>query len=131
MPIKTIEDHLYKVRIHFIHNESMEESYDFVEKQGKVLSKEDFEESFKSSSGFVFWAEKQDICLILVDDKNIGTLAHEVFHVVDNIFRDKGIKLNKGSCEAYAYYIGKLMEDLVHFVNQQYDGKRKKVKKKK
>jgi hypothetical protein len=130
MPIKTIEDHLYMVRIHFVHNEPVDKAYKFVEKKGNLCSKETFEEHFKVASGFVFWAAKQDIFLILIDDKNIGTLAHEVFHVVDNVFRDKGLKLTEESCEAYAYYIGKLTHDLVNFMNQQYISKQKKAKKK-
>jgi len=35
-----------------------------------------------------------------------GTIAHEIFHVVDMIFRHINISLTKDSDEAYAYLIG-------------------------
>lgn len=41
-----------------------------------------------------------------------GTLAHEIFHAVDFIFRRIGITLSEDSDEAYAYMIGYLTEEI-------------------
>lgn len=40
-----------------------------------------------------------------------GTLAHEIFHAVDYIFRRIRMPLCDESCEAYAYLIGYLTEE--------------------
>lgn len=122
MPIKTISDHLYRVRIHFIYKEPMDKAYQLVAKNGDFCSKEHFEKCFKKASGFVIWAAEQDICLILTANDGqkatAGTAAHEIFHVVDNIFSDKGIRLTESSSESYAYYIGWLMDQLVVFCKE-------------
>ena len=41
-----------------------------------------------------------------------GTLAHEIFHAVDFIFKRIGITLSEDSDEAYAYMIGYLTEEI-------------------
>ena len=41
-----------------------------------------------------------------------GTLAHEIFHVVNNIADRAGLKLNDGSDEAYAYLTGYITETI-------------------
>ena len=41
-----------------------------------------------------------------------GTLAHEIFHAVDFIFRRIGMTLSEDSDEAYAYMIGYLTEEI-------------------
>jgi hypothetical protein len=118
MPTKTISDHLYRVRIHFIYKEPIDKAYQFVAKQGDYCSKEQFDKCFKKASGFVIWANEQEICLILTDhdgNAKAGTIVHELFHVVDHVFRDKGLKLTDESAEAYAYYLGWLMDELVVF----------------
>jgi hypothetical protein len=119
MPTKTISCYLYRVRIHFIYQEPPDKAYQFVKSKGDYYPKESFDKAYKRSSGFVFWANEQDICLVLTHhDGNAmaGTIAHELFHVVDNIFRDKGIKLTEESNEAYAYYLGWLMDQLCAFL---------------
>lgn len=117
MPIKTIWDYLYRVRIHFIYKETADNAYRFIKKQGDFLSKEDFDKNFKKSSGFVFWANEQDICLVLIEWQ-AGTFVHELFHVVDNVLRDKGIKLTEGSSEAYAYYLGWITDKIIPFLTE-------------
>lgn len=46
------------------------------------------------------------------DFKMYGTLAHEIFHVVNNIADRAGLKLNDGSDEAYAYLTGYITETI-------------------
>lgn len=52
------------------------------------------------------------LCIISVKDFDIknpdhmGTLAHEIFHAADLILREKGLRLDDSSDEAWAYLIG-------------------------
>jgi hypothetical protein len=41
-----------------------------------------------------------------------GTLAHEIFHAIEFVFYNVGIKLRRSSDEAYAYCIGYLTEKI-------------------
>ena len=41
-----------------------------------------------------------------------GTLQHEIFHAVDQIFRRIGMNLSEDSDEAYAYMIGYLTQEI-------------------
>lgn len=43
-------------------------------------------------------------------EQEMGSLAHEIFHAVDFIFRHVGIQLSSDSDEAYAYLIGYITE---------------------
>jgi len=47
----------------------------------------------------------------------IGTLAHEVFHVVHSMLQERAVKLrDNDSNEAHAYLIGYLMEEIVKVI---------------
>lgn len=46
------------------------------------------------------------------DGRSHSTLAHEIFHAVDFIMRDIGMKLTEHSHEAYAYLVGYLTEQI-------------------
>lgn len=58
---------------------------------------------WKTSSTFVVWLKSWPKTAF-----HYGVLQHELFHVVDNALRGKGIKLSDESDEAYAY----MMESL-------------------
>lgn len=50
-------------------------------------------------------------CIIYIKDFEdtsycYGTITHEVFHLVHNIMKSRGLKLTDSSEEAYAYLIG-------------------------
>jgi hypothetical protein len=46
-----------------------------------------------------------------------GLLAHEVFHAVQDLLDERGVKLSKkGNNEAHAYLIGWIMEEAVKIV---------------
>lgn len=62
---------------------------------------------WKSNSTFVIWLKHWPVTAF-----QFGVLQHELFHVVDNSLRGKGIKLSDDSDEAYAYTI----EDLTRQV---------------
>lgn len=49
--------------------------------------------------------------------KQYGTLAHEIFHAVDFIFRRIGMTLSEDSDESYAYMIGYLTEEIYKKIN--------------
>lgn len=46
------------------------------------------------------------------DSNMFGTLAHEIFHVVNNIADRAGLKLTDASDEAYAYLTGYITETI-------------------
>lgn len=129
--IKTIEDNLYRVRIHFVYKENCDNSYKLISKKGNYCERDRFNKLFKSA-GFVAWASEQDIFMVLTEEKAcVETLAHEVFHLVDNIFSDKGLKLTDASAEAYAYYMGWLTQQAANFcvaAEQKFKSTNKRVK---
>lgn len=49
--------------------------------------------------------------------KEFGTLAHEIFHAVCFVMKDKGIDLSENSEEAYAYTIGFVMRKITEYAN--------------
>lgn len=44
----------------------------------------------------------------------LGTVAHEGFHLAARILRNRGVPLTEESEEAYAYYLGSLFVQLAH-----------------
>jgi uncharacterized protein YfbU (UPF0304 family) len=118
MPIKTISDYLYRVRIHFIYGETLDIALKAFSRKSKNLKKDWFTDSFNHSAGFVAWAAEQDIFLILPEyPATVETTIHEAFHLVDNIFRRKGLALSEESAEAYAYYLGWITQKLANFLH--------------
>jgi hypothetical protein len=64
---------------------------------------------------------KQSIvyCLYLTDPKDLGIVAHEVFHIVSRVLRNKiGIELSDESEEAYAYLITNICDEIVKINNK-------------
>jgi hypothetical protein len=54
--------------------------------------------------------EKKGLYIIWTRNKNYAHLAHEIFHAVAFIMRDRGLRLSDDSDEAYAYLIEELFE---------------------
>lgn len=52
----------------------------------------------------------------LSSPKDIGTLQHEIFHVVSVPLRSKGFKLSDGSEEAFAHVIGHVTEKVFEYL---------------
>ena len=42
--------------------------------------------------------------------ESINTLVHECYHAAEFVLRDRGVQSNKTTSEAWAYYIGYLVE---------------------
>ena len=58
---------------------------------------------------FIYFAKKPD----LSKPENLGTLAHELLHVVFHLMRASGMRLNEGSEEAYCYLHAQLVDAVV------------------
>lgn len=69
--------------------------------------------------GHTFMFSSGQTIIRLCRGANAGTVAHEIFHAVDFLFRRIRIKLSENSDEAYTYLIG-------YITNQYYTKKSKK-----
>lgn len=54
----------------------------------------------------------------------VATLAHECYHAVEFVLRDRGVASNKSTSEAWAYYLSYLMEKFLTHLKS----KRKRTK---
>lgn len=54
----------------------------------------------------------------------VSTLAHECYHAVEFVLRDRGVASNKSTSEAWAYYLSYLMEKFLTHLKS----KRKRTK---
>jgi len=67
----------------------------------------------KLFAGFTVIVPDKSIVWIWTKDKDIPNLAHEVFHAVDLAMDNRGVRLNDGSDEVYAYQISMLMRKIL------------------
>lgn len=110
----TFYDELYGVNYHLFVGKSESYIKKFVNKTYDVefnLDTSDMEGcccAFHSAKGFTV--------LIILNSKFDGSpaltaiLAHECYHAVEFVLRDRGVSSNKSTSEAWAYYLSYLME---------------------
>lgn len=122
MATKKISDHLYRVYIHFIYRESELEIKKYFKKINKDIDVSFIDDVVTKSSGFCYFSESKEgsnLFIVFLEEKaKSGTVAHEVFHGVTRIFRERGIPLKPSSEEAYAYYLGWLLDYAFSFIIQ-------------
>lgn len=56
------------------------------------------------------------VCMWFMDPPNHGLIAHEIFHAIDHVFDNIGIKLSDESDEAYAYAIQYLTNKIYELI---------------
>lgn len=110
---------------------SFNENYDqfanaVVKKWGSEIL-DDFNKCPKANSvglTYVFTSEKCLCCILKInglkkDANGIGTIAHEVFHAADFVLEKCGLQLNRNSYEAFAYFVGYLMQEIYKKIQHQ------------
>src|SRR5260221_10750108 len=110
MRYKNLYEPIYKARVHFVYNSTVEELNDWLKKQKR--EELDLE---KSSMGIFHAFDVPDITnegrataylVFIHKDADIGTLVHESLHLVIKIFDDVGIEISSKNDEQLAYYQG-------------------------
>lgn len=96
-----------------------------------IPKKHHVEKSHTSGSdALVFCEEKRGVMRYVICLPKIprgGLLAHEITHLVNMIFEDRGIKLDTLNDEPQAYLTGWLFDKVNYFATKQY--KKKKYRK--
>jgi len=80
--------------------------YDHIKKTRKSMTKRDR----NTHADAVFIESDYGFFFVFSDETTIEIIAHECFHATLSFMKAKGMKLNKGSEEAYAYLNGVLVE---------------------
>ena len=119
MPIKTINDPVFRIRITFIFDEPKDKALAFLKKwTGDDLS------HMWHCSGFVCSSDgyKQEFYLVLPDTQEsnwlvTSILAHECLHITARVLRTMDVQLTESSEEAFTYYLTWLMEELTIIFN--------------
>lgn len=84
--------------------------------------------SFIEAEAFTQMLDNENIIIVFNHkDVNQETLTHESCHAIFIMFNKRGMNLEMGSQEAYAYYIGNLANRIARFT-QDTDKKTKKKK---
>lgn len=73
---------------------------------------------------FVMWLKEFE----LSNNENVGTLTHEVFHLVHAFTKERGLWLEDASEETYAYLSGYIMEQCLDFLCAKKPSKKKQKK---
>lgn len=119
MPINTIFEPVYQVKIHFIFDTPKDKAYAYIRKQDIIPM--DFDEHWQKAGVMYSDDENGDYFIILPDKKPTWTIttiiAHEAFHVVARVMRSKGIQLAKESEEAFNYLHSWILQELTDFYN--------------
>lgn len=74
----------------------------------------------RGETEFVLWLNK------LNNLEDIGTLAHEIFHLVTYMLEYRGFKLSDESDEAYAHLTGYYMREILNYAYPKQKKPRKK-----
>lgn len=79
-------------------------------------SKSDAKDFLKSCDGMFVYLAKDDYYVVLLElDIVTSVIAHESFHLVCKVLREKGIYLSEDTEEAYAYTLDHVVEKIVGF----------------
>ena len=110
---------MYRSRVHILYGYDEEEFFKYTEDNfpGVVFPRN----SFQGASAYCFENEEEGLRGYLIDfreklNKNHAeshaAIAHEVYHVVSEIFNDLGIPLGYDNQEAFAYCQGHLIKKI-------------------
>ena len=110
---------MYKSRIHIVHNLDDDKFKTFTENNFPGIN---FERNpFQSAAAYYFENVEEGLRAYLIDFKfklssknseSHATIAHEVYHIVSEIFNDLGIPLGYDNQEAFAYCQGHIIKKI-------------------
>jgi len=86
--------------------------------------------SFEIGSKHFIWANSRDYQVGNISNDFMATVIHEVVHVVGNVSRKLGFKLEEASEEAYAYYTQFICFEIFEIFSEENRNNLKKVNKK-
>lgn len=107
---------IYRTEVHVIYNESDEDALKYYSKfggdfkSGVILGDHTEARCICDSSGIVFVRFKEN--------PEHSTVAHEFLHATFFILNDRGLSLEAGSEEAYAYLLGYLLDKFYSKINK-------------
>lgn len=111
--IFTMTERIYHPQVVVSFGSTFEEFIAYIKKGWAILDTAEGEirEGWSGHQGFVCEIKTRGggkLFTIWFDAKDFGTglLAHEVFHLVCAILRDRGVSLDNSSEEAFAHYLG-------------------------
>ena len=126
MPIKTIFEPVYQVKIHFIFDTSKDKAYTYIRKQALIPM--NFDDHWEKAGVMFGDDDNGDYFIVLPDRKPTWTIttiiAHEAFHVVARVMRNKGIVLAKESEEAFNYFHSWILQELTDLFCQHQKSKK-------
>jgi hypothetical protein len=129
MPIKKIQDPIYRVDIYLIFDVAKETAFKFIKSKWNINNLDEL----WGKAGFCFGME-QDYFIALPDNKKnyhfTTILAHACLHVTSRVLRDVGIFLSDDSEEYYIYYLSWLMHEFTVIYEAHYKSKRRNNNKK-
>lgn len=115
--IKQIDDHFYRIRIHFLFNEEFNTVYCYLKKYDCPASEEELKKCWDKSAAFIIWCDFQNIAISINEEFTLSILAHEVFHLCFEILNEKGLQLTDASDEAYAHYFEWIYSKILSALN--------------
>lgn len=109
MSIRKINDNLYDLDIYVGYGVSYKKFNNIIKKKWRVINDVECPPranglSLELNTGWLIWVEQEDI----------GILAHESLHITQAILEHRGIYLNSGTREVYAYYLGWLINKILN-----------------
>ncbi len=105
---------IYPFDLLFCYNCTDKDVREYINKHFTKLSKKDEKLlTFKKQSGRTVHLENGAIVLWVHNPKNVGILAHELYHAVNMLFYKVNIPPTDSSEEAYAYAIEFMMNKIV------------------
>ena len=117
MKVKKYHCDLYCANVVFLAGCNHKEASEYVRKRhGSPL------DCTRRHSGGVWTIEDKDERLYVIwvrDKKDFSTMVHEVYHLVLNIFEDRGIGIDGDNQEPSAYYVEKWFTVLCDEMNKK------------
>lgn len=111
MKIKTIEIPIYFCKLTMI----IDKDLSYVEKKYKTNSLKDFGAvTLKDENKYRHY-------VVAFENYNKSTIAHEIVHIVNYIYIDSTMELDRFNDEPQAYLTGWLFEKIDNFISTYYD----------
>jgi len=103
---KKITDDLYGARLVFCSGMSIEECQKKANRAFKIQEYLWVEKT--DAASFYVCTTKDDMNIYVIwvkKSREIGTIIHEITHLVEEVFKDRGIPITYANSEAMAYYM--------------------------
>ena len=109
-----IKGTVYPFDVHVFVGDDLKKCHKFIKSFVPKSAREEILPKFNGDySGYTLQGKNGSIIIHYVRIPELGLMCHEAFHVVEFIFDHIGIKHTKSTSEAYAYYLGYIVEELL------------------